>query len=156
MTHNEGSLYKGDPIKWNITSSIFNICTSDTKQIERIIHIRIGWKYLTVQFFFFSSTPVQKLSTTSSVKKKKKTLADNIIYTKFNFPVKVRKWTYIDACLTFRRTTRKNPIDINSIRKNSSGILTIGRWDGTHHAHLLNQKLGKKPPKIYRVCETWN
>lgn len=154
MTHNEGSLYKVDPIKWNITSSIFNICTSDKKQIERIIHIRIGWKYLTVQFFFF---PLHlSKSYQQPAVGKKKSLADNIIYTKFNFPVKVRKWTYIDAHLTFRRTTRKNPIDINSIRKNSSGILTIGRWDGTHHAHLLNQKLGKKPPKIYWVCETWN
>lgn len=29
--------------------------------------------------------------------------------------------------------------------------LTIGGWDRTHHTHLLNQELGKKPTKVDRV-----
>jgi hypothetical protein len=38
----------------------------------------------------------------------------------------------------------------------SSEKLTIRGWNSTHHAHLLSQKLSKKPPEVYRVYKAWN
>ena len=47
------------------------------------------------------------------------------------------------------RLSKKNYTSIGNNK--SMERLTIGGWDRTHHTHLLNQELGKKPTKVDRV-----